>query len=101
VKRGSGATSSGKGRGGSGLGSSLTATASSSSSQGVHRSHTCLGPGEGFDAEDEPLREQLRVERLLQALCIPGMCQDLGLTAPPTSITPLTTEAYSKAFRPW
>jgi hypothetical protein len=100
-ERGDRAMSSGRGRGGIGLGSSSTAAACSSSSQGVHRSQACLGPGEGFDDEDEPLREQLRAQRLLQALRIPGMRQDHGLTAPPTSITPLTMDAYSKAFRPW
>jgi len=62
-----------------------------------------VGSCEG-EGEDEGLREawqdQLRMERLVQVLRTPGVCADLDLPAPPSSIQPLTKDAYAKALRP-
>ena len=56
---------------------------------------------ESDDLQYEAQQEQVGALRILAALQMPGMCDDLGLATPPTACHPLTRAAYGAAFRPW
>jgi hypothetical protein len=56
---------------------------------------------ENDEMRSEAMTEQLCAERLMHAMhMMPGLCEDLGISALPSYLVPLTKTDYARSIRP-